>query len=838
MSYSGTARKMGRSVVSTMLCGAIAISFVLPTQAQRPGTTGPARSLEPASQEDGYILGGGDRIRIDNAKLPQYSGEYVIPAGGSLSLPLVGSLSIGGLTMQQATNAINAAYGRILKRPQIGVRLLEPRPVIIAISGEVNRPGSYTIPVIGRETGIRYPTITQVIQQAEGTTPSADLRRIQVRRQQRSGSQVINVNLQSFLQAGTSGQDITLRDGDTIFIPTATNLTSAQANQLATASVATDLTKPRTVTVSGEVTNPGSYVLVGGNTIPDRNVGGRPTVTRSIQLAGGTTSASDLRRVQVRRRTKAGGEQLFNVNLWQLLQTGDSSQDLIVQEGDSIFIPTLTNMTPAQANQLATVSLATDIAKPRTVTVLGEITNPGSYVLVGGNTIPDRNIGGFPTVTRAIQLAGGTTSASDLRRVQVRRLTKAGGEQIFNLDLLQFFQTGNSNQDLIVQEGDSIFIPTLTNITSAQANQLATVSLATDLTKPRTVIVVGEVTSPGSYVLVGGNTVPDRNVGGRPTVTRAIQLAGGIRPTSDIRRIQVRRTTKAGGEQVFNVNLWEYLQTGDASQDLIVQEGDTIFIPTATEFNPVEANLLASVNFATDINTPRTVAVVGEVNRPGVYAIIGGITAEFDRKTGGLPTLTRAIERAGGITTLADLRNIELRRTSRGGTEQSINVNLWQFLQAGTFTQDLILQDGDTIFIPTATDLNPAEVSQLAASSFSPTTIQVSVVGEVVRPGRIEVSPDTTLNQAVLVAGGFNRSRAKRNSVELIRLNPNGTVTKRTVSINFNEGINEQTNPLLRDNDIIVIGRSGLARVTDTLDLPLGSGLSLFRIFDFLQIFR
>ncbi|MCL1469335.1 SLBB domain-containing protein [Argonema antarcticum A004/B2] len=829
---------MGRSVVSTMLCGAIAISFVLPTQAQRPGTTGPARSLEPASQEDGYILGGGDRIRIDNAKLPQYSGEYVIPAGGSLSLPLVGSLSIGGLTMQQATNAINAAYGRILKRPQIGVRLLEPRPVIIAISGEVNRPGSYTIPVIGRETGIRYPTITQVIQQAEGTTPSADLRRIQVRRQQRSGSQVINVNLQSFLQAGTSGQDITLRDGDTIFIPTATNLTSAQANQLATASVATDLTKPRTVTVSGEVTNPGSYVLVGGNTIPDRNVGGRPTVTRSIQLAGGTTSASDLRRVQVRRRTKAGGEQLFNVNLWQLLQTGDSSQDLIVQEGDSIFIPTLTNMTPAQANQLATVSLATDIAKPRTVTVLGEITNPGSYVLVGGNTIPDRNIGGFPTVTRAIQLAGGTTSASDLRRVQVRRLTKAGGEQIFNLDLLQFFQTGNSNQDLIVQEGDSIFIPTLTNITSAQANQLATVSLATDLTKPRTVIVVGEVTSPGSYVLVGGNTVPDRNVGGRPTVTRAIQLAGGIRPTSDIRRIQVRRTTKAGGEQVFNVNLWEYLQTGDASQDLIVQEGDTIFIPTATEFNPVEANLLASVNFATDINTPRTVAVVGEVNRPGVYAIIGGITAEFDRKTGGLPTLTRAIERAGGITTLADLRNIELRRTSRGGTEQSINVNLWQFLQAGTFTQDLILQDGDTIFIPTATDLNPAEVSQLAASSFSPTTIQVSVVGEVVRPGRIEVSPDTTLNQAVLVAGGFNRSRAKRNSVELIRLNPNGTVTKRTVSINFNEGINEQTNPLLRDNDIIVIGRSGLARVTDTLDLPLGSGLSLFRIFDFLQIFR
>lgn len=840
MFYAGAYRKVTQLVAGLALFAVTVIADPFCVQAQRPSVrrTAPVRpAVSRVASEDGYILGAGDRIRIDNAKLSQYSGEYVIPAGGSLSLPLAGSVTLEGLTLQQATDVINAAYGRILKRPQIGVRLTEPRPVIIALSGEVNRPGSYTIPVIGREPGIRYPTITQAIQQAEGTTSSADLRRIQVRRRQRSSFQVINVNLQAFLQAGTPGQDITLRDGDTIFVPTATNLTSTQANETATASVATDFSKPRTVTVLGEVTNPGTYVLVGGNTVPDRNVGGRPTVTRAIQLAGGTTSGSNIRSIQVRRRTKAGREQVFNVNLWQYLQTGDSNQDLIVQEGDTIFIPAVTNLTPAQANQLATISLATDLTKPRTVTVVGEVNNPGTYVVVGGNTVPDRNVGGRPTVTRAIQLAGGITAASDIGRIQVRRATKAGVEQVFNLDLSQFFQTGNSNQDLILQEGDTIFIPTATNLTTAQANELATTSLATDLTKPRTVTVVGEVSNPGSYVLVGGNTVPDRNVGGRPTVTRAIQLAGGIMSTSDISRIQVRRATKAGGEQIFNVNLWQYLQMGDSNQDLIVQDGDTIFIPTATNFNPAQANQLASVSFAADVNQPRTVAIVGEVNRPGVYAIIGGITADLDRRTGGLPTITRAIERAGGITALADIRNIELRRTTKSGSEQTINVNLWQLLQAGTFTQDLILQNGDTIVIPTATDVNPAEVSQLAASSFSPNSIQVSVVGEVGRPGRIEVKPDTTLNQAILTAGGFLRSRARQSSVELIRLNPNGTISRSRVAVDLNQGINEATNPLLRNNDIVVVGRSGLARVGDTFEALLGSGgiFSLFRIFEILR---
>ncbi|HAX76086.1 MAG TPA: polysaccharide export protein, partial [Cyanobacteria bacterium UBA11372] len=351
-------RKIAKTVVGITLSVVAIATPILPTQAQRQ------------SPQDSYRLGAGDRIRIDNGDLPQQSGEYVLPTDGVLNLPLIGSISVLGLTLEQADRAITARYNRILKEPDISIRLLEPRPITIAISGEIGNPGSYTIPVIGREPGIRYPTVTQVIQQAGGITQSADISRVQIRRRQGRGA---TINIRAFLQNGNPNQDITLRDGDTIFIPTATRVTPTQARQLATTSISTDVNKPRTVSVLGEVVRPGSYVVLGGNTQIDRTTAGLPTITRALQLAGGITPAADIRNIQIRRPNKAGRTQVFRVNLWQFLQAGDENQDLILQDGDTIFIPT-TTINPAEARQLNNVNFARDINKPRNVSVLGEVT--------------------------------------------------------------------------------------------------------------------------------------------------------------------------------------------------------------------------------------------------------------------------------------------------------------------------------------------------------------------------------------------------------------------------------------------------------------------------------
>ena len=816
-------RKIAKTVVGITLSVVAIATPILPTQAQRQ------------SPQDSYRLGAGDRIRIDNGDLPQQSGEYVLPTDGVLNLPLIGSISVLGLTLEQADRAITARYNRILKEPDISIRLLEPRPITIAISGEIGNPGSYTIPVIGREPGIRYPTVTQVIQQAGGITQSADISRVQIRRRQGRGA---TINIRAFLQNGNPNQDITLRDGDTIFIPTATRVTPTQARQLATTSISTDVNKPRTVSVLGEVVRPGSYVVLGGNTQIDRTTAGLPTITRALQIAGGITPAADIRNIQIRRPNKAGRTQVFRVNLWQFLQAGDENQDLILQDGDTIFIPT-TTINPAEARQLNNVNFARDINKPRNVSVLGEVTRPGSYVILGGDTQIDRTTAGLPTVTRALQLAGGITAAADIRNIQIRRPNQAGGEQVFRVNLWEFLQAGDTNQDFVLEDGDTIFIPTLTTFNPAEARRLDNVSFSRDITKPRSVSVLGEITRPGSYVVIGGDTQIDRTTAGLPTLTRALQLAGGVTPLSDIRNIQLRRPNKFGGEQVFNINLWQFLQAGDSSQDFLLEDGDTIFIPTLTTFNPTEARLLATASFAADLTKPRTVAVVGEVKRPGPYVVLGGDT-QIDRTTGGFPTVARAIQLAGGITPGADVRNIQIRRPTRTGVEQIIKVNFWQLLQAGDFSQDAIVQEGDTVFIPTATEINPAEVSQLAAASISPARITVRVVGEVGKPGTIEVATNTTLSQALLVAGGINRDRAKKSEVELIRLNPNGTITQQTIAVDFSQAMDNQKNPLLRDNDIIVVNRSNLARITDALTLGVGSGglFPIFRILEILGLFR
>jgi polysaccharide export outer membrane protein len=194
----------------------------------------------------------------------------------------------------------------------------------------------------------------------------------------------------------------------------------------------------------------------------------------------------------------------------------------------------------------------------------------------------------------------------------------------------------------------------------------------------------------------------------------------------------------------------------------------------------------------------------------------------------------RSLQLAGGITSQADVRKIKLRRPTRTGTEQKIDINLWELLQSGDINQDIVVQDGDTIIIPTATEISPAEATQLATTTLSPNTIEVGVVGEVKRPGAVKLQPNSSLNQALLAAGGFNDGRASRATVELIRLNPNGTVNKRPVKVDLAKGINEETNPILRNNDVIVVDRNGLAKTGDrvnTIAGPLGTILGIVRLF-------
>ncbi|WP_413165467.1 SLBB domain-containing protein [Capilliphycus salinus ALCB114379] len=324
--------------------------------------------------------------------------------------------------------------------------------------------------------------------------------------------------------------------------------------------------------------------------------------------------------------------------------------------------------------------------------------------------------------------------------------------------------------------------------------------------RPVQIAISGEVNRPGSYRMAGVAGQAGGGDGQLPRVTQAIQLAGGLTKAADLNRVQLRRVTPNGS--VVTLNLEELIEEGNLNQDPILLDGDSIYIPTAVTIESAQIRQIVSSGLVSPENEPLQVVVVGEVFRPGVYTV----SAENDNSDP--PTVTRAIQIAGGITNSADIRNVEVRRITRNGL-QTTEINLWELLQSGDINQDPFLQEGDTIVIPQASEINPAEVEALATASFAPATINVNVVGEVVDPGILEVPPNTPLNQAILAAGGFDSVRARKKEVELIRINPDGTATREKIIIDLAEGINNQNNPLLRNNDIVVVSRTGLTRFGD-----------------------
>jgi polysaccharide biosynthesis/export protein len=196
-----------------------------------------------------YTLGGGDRIKVNVYEVPDYTGEYQIPPGGAVNLPLIGSISLLGITTEEAAELIRKKYERFLKRPIISVNLLSPRPINIFVAGEITRPGSYSLSLqggAGQDPGVQYPTILSALTTAQGTTLSADVSNVEVFRKIGSGGeQRVVLNLKELIRTGQTTQDITLRDGDRIVVNRATSINLADVRNISAASFAADTSSHR-----------------------------------------------------------------------------------------------------------------------------------------------------------------------------------------------------------------------------------------------------------------------------------------------------------------------------------------------------------------------------------------------------------------------------------------------------------------------------------------------------------------------------------------------------------------------------------------------------------------
>jgi polysaccharide export outer membrane protein len=235
---------------------------------------------------------------------------------------------------------------------------------------------------------------------------------------------------------------------------------------------------------------------------------------------------------------------------------------------------------------------------------------------------------------------------------------------------------------------------------------------------------------------------------------------------------------------------------------------------------------------------PIRVALVGEVERPGLYSLTTSETAQTEggptTTISGLPTVVDAIQKAGGITLNANLREVTLQRRLPGDPPRfkQARIDLLALLQQGDQLQNPFLFDGDTIRIAAARE-PVAETIELAAANLSPKQINVNVVGEVTKPGTVQLMANTPLVQAVMAAGGPQSWRASKGNVELVRINRNGSATRERFTLNLSQGASNQRNPPLRDGDTVIVNRTGLAVASDTINAigqPLTSVANVFAL--------
>ncbi len=363
---------------------------------------------------------------------------------------------------------------------------------------------------------------------------------------------------------------------------------------------------------------------------------------------------------------------------------------------------------------------------------------------------------------------------------------------------------------------------------------IVTVGLVTP--RPLRIGVAGEVDNPGTYeVSLAAESLQF------PTVTDMLEQAGGITTIADVRSVRVSRQV-GGKEVIYNANLWDLLAKNQIRQDISLRDGDTVFVPTVDKINTSELDRMAEASFGLISDKPIKVAVVGEVYRPGSHFVKSELLRESSNNGGANqgkpdstpPRLSQAINAAQGIKPLADIKQVQVKRTAWDGGEKIIAVNLWEVLQSGDTSQDIILQEGDKVIIPEADPLTVSEEERqrTASGTFSPEFITVNVVGEVKTPGPVEVKPNTPLTQAILAAGGFDTQRAKTSQVQLVSLKANGTVEKRNVQVDFAAEVNDETNPVLGKDDVVIVGRSASTATFDGIGKVTSPFQNLFGLFN------
>jgi polysaccharide export outer membrane protein len=259
--------------------------------APAPGAqTQPPQTI--ANRSSDYVVGAQDVLKITVFDEPTMSGSYRVDTDGSFQYPMLGRVAVGGMRVREVEQMLKSKLeDGYINRAQVAVDVEQLRTRSIFVVGEVRTPGKYPMTA--------QMSLIEALAAAGSTTTAAssdvmilrprDARSAQaLTPDQVDQSNVTRVNLAD-LQLGRLSQNVTLVEGDTIFVP-----------------------KAEKFFITGQVRSPGAYTFERGL-----------TVLQAISLAGGLTEKGSSRRIKVIRSTK-GKKTQQGIDLADGIQPGDT----------------------------------------------------------------------------------------------------------------------------------------------------------------------------------------------------------------------------------------------------------------------------------------------------------------------------------------------------------------------------------------------------------------------------------------------------------------------------------------------------------------------------------
>lgn len=553
---------------------------------------------------ENYVLGPGDELIIDVWGTSENTVREIISPEGTIHVAGIGPIFLDGMSIQDAERSLRREFSKIYaaisgKSVHIKLSLGGIRTIMINVMGEVQVPGTYRLSA--------FASVFHALYRAGGVSGIGSLRDIRV---VRGGKEVTCIDVYDYIMKGKLTDDIRLSEGDVILIPPYENLVSISGK--VKRPMAYEMKKGETITtllsyaggftgdayrdairlfrLSGkekQIYNVGqddyqSFILADGDELSveavlqrfsnkvevrgavyragvyqlDDSITG--TVRQLISRAEGLRGDAFLNRALLRREHEDLTHEMIPVDLKRMMAGAVS--DLRLQKNDVLYI-----------------SSVKDIEKEGTLSIYGDIRNPGDFPYVKNTSIQD-----------LIVKAGGLLESASMVRIDVSRRIRDPKSISSSTVIGKSFAVELKN-GLVMGEDKGFEL---------EPYDIVFIRRSPGYRKQANVTVEGEVAFTGNYTLIqsnerlssliarAGGLSKEAYVKGARLIRR--MTADEMRQKKDVLRLSVRGSEKASVSPVtleasstypVGIELEKALVNPGSDEDMVLRERDVLFVP-------------------------------------------------------------------------------------------------------------------------------------------------------------------------------------------------------------------------------------------------------------------